>query len=128
MPALFDGAGIIIGGMTGVSDADLTAALLIAIAVVVVALVAWPGLARVRPRALAGYWASLTTGALYLVRPGRGRAFAVSTGGGPAAGAVRGVRGVRVAFPGGSRGGWVEPGGRQIDWQDGDTWVLQGVR
>lgn len=116
--------------MARLSDADLTAAVLIAVILIVIALVAWPGLVRVRPRTLAGYWASQTTGALYEVRPGHGRTFVVSTRSGLATGAIRGLRGVRVAFPGddGSRGGRVELGGRQIIWKDGDTWALQGVR
>ena len=116
--------------MARLSDADLTAAVLIAVILIVIALVAWPGPARIRPRMLAGHWASRATGAMYAVRPGRGRTFVVSTRSGLATGTIWGLRGVRVAFPGGdgSRGGRVELGSRQIIWKDGDTWSLQGVR
>jgi hypothetical protein len=97
---------------------------------IVIMLVAWPGLVRIHPRTLAGYWASQTTGGLYKVRPDHGRTFVVSTRRGLAIGTIRGLRGVRVAFPGddGSRGGRVEIGDRRIIWNDGDAWVLQGVR
>ena len=117
------------GKMARPSDADLTAAIIIAVILITIALVAWPGFVRVRPRALAGYWASQENGALFEVRPGGGRALVVSAKSGPAAGATRGLRGVRVATPGGgSRDGRVELGNRRITWEGGDVWSLQGVR
>lgn len=115
--------------MAPISDADLAAALIIAVAIIIIALVVWPGAMRVRPRALAGYWASQTTGAIYELRPGPGRRFTVISKGAAVPGVVRGLRGVRLgAAPRARSRGRVELGGRRIAWKDGDEWSLQGVR
>ena len=116
--------------MARISDVDIAVAILIALILIAVALVIWPGFVRVRPRTLAGFWASQKSGALHEIRPSTGRTIIVSTKNGPAPGATWGVRGVRVAIPGEgmSRIGRVELGGRQITWRDGDTWLVQGVR
>ena len=117
--------------MAPISDTDLVAAMAIAATLIIIALVVWPGAMRVRPRALAGYWASQTTGAIYELRPGLGRQFTLISRGSAAPGVVRGLRGVRLDAQGlapGDRVGRVELSGRRIAWKDGDEWSLQGIR
>ena len=114
-----------------VSDSDLTAAVVIAILIIVVLVCVWPGYARVRGRDLVGYWAA-PGGGLYEIRDMGGRAFAVrgeaaaAAVAGVASGVASGVRGVAVAALG--KRGIIELGGRRIDWQGGDSWTRQGVR
>src|SRR5262245_43544860 len=111
-----------------VTDGDLTAAILIALLLVVVALCAWPGLLRLHGRDLAGFWAT-PGGGLYEIRAAEGRAFEIrepgrAGGRPPAQGRLTGVRHVKVSGgPGAvSRAGVVEAGGRRIRWKKGDTW------
>ena len=113
-----------------VSDADLTTALLIAVALIIVALIVWPGIMRIRPHMMAGYWASQKTGIMYEIRLDHGRRFIVLTNNFPGVGAVHGLRGVRINFPGVGRThrGHVDFGNRQIIWRGGDVWSLQGIR
>jgi hypothetical protein len=115
--------------MANLSDADLAAATFIAIALILIVLFVWPGVLRVRPHALAGYWYSQKTNALFEIRPIEGRAFIILTGAGNAQGALRGTRGVRAVFPGedAARAGYIDVGGRRIVWEN-DIWTLQGIR
>jgi len=111
--------------MTKVSDADLTTALLIAVVLIIIALIVWPGIMRIRPHMIAGHWASQKTGIMYEIRPGHtGRRFIVLSNNHPGTGVVHGLRGVR--FPGVGRG-HVGFGNRQIIWKGGDVWSLQGL-
>jgi hypothetical protein len=116
-----------------VSDRDLTAAVLIAAILILVALYGWPGAFRLRGRDLAGFWAS-PAGALYRIEGGPGPAFTVRASTHPGRetlGRVTGLR--RVVVPGaalgerGALGGAVELGGRRIQWDDGSAWVRQGA-
>lgn len=113
-----------------VSDADLTTALLIAIALIIIVFIVWPGIMRIRPHMIAGHWASQKTGIMYEIRLDHGRRFIVLTNNSPGVGAVHGVRGVRINFPGvgEARRGHVDFGNRQIIWKGGDVWSLQGIR
>jgi hypothetical protein len=113
----------------GLTDGDLAAAVVIALAIILVALCVWPGLARVRAGGLAAYWASPQSGELYLITATGPREFAVhwaqhARPGASRAGKVGPLRGVRLAS--GERG-YVDLGRRQILWDDGDVWVRQGV-
>lgn len=109
-----------------VTDRDLTAAILIALLILIGVLCVWPGLLRVRGGDLAGFWAS-PAGGLYEIRPTGARSFVVRSASPHASdaikGTVAGVRGVRVA----GRAGRVELGGRHINWAGGDRWTRQGV-
>jgi hypothetical protein len=115
--------------MAKLSDADLTAALLIAVALIVIAIIALPGPVRAHPHMITGYWHSQITGAMYKVHPGFGRVFTVLTENGLAAGTMHGMRGVRVVFPGDNRvhRGYIRLGSRKIAWKNGDTWSRQGI-
>lgn len=108
------------------SDSDLSSAIVIAIIIILAALCFWPGLIRVKGSSLEGYWAS-PSGALYELRDAGGRDFVVHSAdtATTAAGKSSGIRGVSVPALG--KQGTVELGSRRIDWQDGDTWLRQGV-
>ncbi len=110
-------------------DRDLSIAVLIALVIVLVVAVGWPGYLRVRARHLAGFWAS-QAGVLYEIRPTGGRTFTVrsSDAASPETrGTVVGVRGVRVGVGQESRRGKMEIGGRRIAWDGSGIWSRQGV-
>lgn len=115
------------------TDRDLTIAIVIAVVIILVALVGWPGYLRLSSRSLGGFWAS-SAGSLYEVRPTGSRRFELRAsspgdeGLPPIRGRVVGVRGLELApgpWPG--RRGKMEIGGRRIEWEGGGVWSRQGV-
>ena len=110
------------------SGTDLVVVTALVVVLIILALTVWPGYMHIRPRDIAGYWVALQGGAMYEVRPGRGRTITVVDAQGPVAGRLRGLRGVRLELPaGGGRDGRVDSSGRRIYCAGGEMWVLQGI-
>jgi len=102
--------------------APITAAAAVAVLALVAVALCARAAARVRPRDLAGFWASPATGATVRLDPGPGRTFTLVRAAGAAAGELRGTREVRV----GELRGRVEPGARRISWAGGGAWSRLG--
>jgi hypothetical protein len=121
-------------------SSDTTAAVVLAVIIILVMLCVWPGYARVTPESIEGYWTS-QDGKMYAIRPAAGshRGFHVNWDPRPhkdrvksydmeasppqAIGATHGIRGLQV----GPRSGTVSLGGRHINWADGGVWTRQGL-
>lgn len=108
---------------------DFTVGCIIALIIIMVALFAYPGYARVKGSGLEGYWAGPEGSLFEIVNTGP-RTFTVRSAtadGSPVTlGRVSGIRGVTLSSP--AKKGNVELGGRRINWADGDSWFLQGVK
>jgi len=127
---------------------DVTAAVVLAVIIILVMLCIWPGYARVTPESVRGYWAS-QDGKMYAIRPqetcdGSNRAFRIlgnprsrdnsahNVSEGPNYyGSTVGLRGVKLYLSemrgASSLHGTVSLGGRHINWADGGVWTRQGL-
>jgi hypothetical protein len=106
-----------------ITDSDIAVAIVVALILLIIVLGVWPGILRVRPRDLEGYWAG-TDGKLRSIKALSPKTFVVAAPGDPSTpGHISGLRG--VALP--TARGTVDLGGRRIKWSDGQVWTLQGV-
>lgn len=107
------------------TDDDAAVVLALAVVMIMVAVCVWPGLGRVRRENIVGFWGT-ADGKLFEIRAADGgeRALTVQHGAQTVAGALSGVRGLRV----GALSGRVGLGGAQIHWRDGSVWHFQGIR